>query len=149
VRIGFSGTRMLHPDDMPGVERWLERVTQGCDECTTGACYGFDAYVGSVMYSWFPPPTIRHRVIVPAFRSQVEMWWTGLDIEVIEMPDDTDYRARNNRILDFSDKLVACADYPEEDGHSRRSGTWMTVRLARGRHITIDEPYILKKVPAL
>ena len=40
-------------------------------------------------------------------------------------------RPRNADIVDSSSILVAGPAYPEDDGHSRRSGTWMTIRMAR------------------
>ena len=54
------------------------------------------------------------------------------------MPPGTTYKDRNEAIVNRVDELYYCADYPEEDRRSRRSGTWQTVRLARGRGIPVD-----------
>jgi hypothetical protein len=46
------------------------------------------------------------------------------------MPAGTNYRDRNARILDYTDELIAVADHSEDHALSRRSGTWMTIRMA-------------------
>lgn len=46
-----------------------------------------------------------------------------------------DYRKRNQAIVDEtaqqSGELIGYPIYPEQDGRSKRSGTWMTLRMAR------------------
>jgi hypothetical protein len=73
----------------------------------------------------------RVHTIVPADRSRVDPYWRDHCDTFEEMPSGTDYRARNERIVELSDRLVALPEYPEDDHWSRRSGTWMTVRIAR------------------
>jgi len=107
------------------------------DGFVSGACFGWDAIFGSTMTLTYPDK--EHFVIVPADRSRVETWWYAFDfdkVHVIEMPDGTDYKQRNQKIVDMSSALFYCADYPEEHGKSKRSGTWQTVRLARKKGIT-------------
>lgn len=47
------------------------------------------------------------------------------------------YPARNAAIVDESAALIAGPLYLEQDPRSRRSGTWMTVRMARTKGIPI------------
>jgi len=125
--------------DGPRIEEFLVSATQHGTEFTTGTCWGFDAIAAEWLVARYPNAV--HRLVVPANRSQVDFSivgkFTALAREAPEqyliewMPDDTDYRDRNARILEHSDELVAVAQSPETAGSSRRSGTWMTVRMAR------------------
>jgi len=90
-------------------------------------------------------PDAIHRLIVPAQRGQVDgdvlQRFDALESprHVIEyMPVGTTYRQRNEQILKHSDLLVAAAEAPEFDARSRRSGTWMTVRIARTLEIPVN-----------
>lgn len=55
------------------------------------------------------------------------------------MGDQSDYRMRNHRIVELGEEVVAFPQFGEMDGRSRRSGTWMTVRIARhaGKLVTV------------
>lgn len=142
-RMGFTGTRSVPFDRVADVLAFLTRESHEFDEFTTGACTGFDAIAAHYLID--QNPNALHRLVVPANRSQVD----GEIIErfrrleddrhVIEyMPEGTSYRERNERILDHSDALLAVADHPEIHSKSVRSGTWMTVRIARRRGIPIE-----------
>jgi hypothetical protein len=54
------------------------------------------------------------------------------------MAEGTDYRDRNTEIVRRSNQLFYCADYPENHGKSRRSGTWMTKRIAEQTGIPVN-----------
>jgi len=55
-------------------------------------------------------------------------WRTGTaDIVDEELP----YRKRNQAIVDAASLLIATPHRAEEDSQSTRSGTWMTIRMAR------------------
>lgn len=101
----------------------------------TGACVGVDAFVGENLYML--RPRAHHVVVVPADRSRVCRWWvdaTGAvlpGVEVVEMPEGTTYRDRNHELLVDADVLFGFPDLPENDPRSARSGSWMTVRLAK------------------
>lgn len=143
--LGFTGTQRLD-----GFELALRTYLESADMTTylrkfdtyvTGACIGWDAFVGRYLRTKFPPPIAQHIVIVPANESKIERWWEEFDlgsVDVIYMDKDTDYRARNEAIVKRSDQLFYCAEYPEDHHRSRRSGTWMTKRIAQKHHIPID-----------
>lgn len=102
------------------------------DGFVSGGCRGWDAVFGETLALAFPDKV--HVVVVPANKSQVDPWWTKFDaglVQVVYMDADTDYRSRNTEIVRRSSQLFYCADYQEDHGKSRRSGTWMTVRIAR------------------
>ena len=141
--LGTTGTRNIAQNDEP---LYVERLTNpemlfwlsNFDAFVSGACTGWDAVWGSTMRLTFPDKL--HFVIVPANRSQIEPWWEAFDlgtVHLILMAKDTDYRARNEKIVEMSTHLYYCADYPEDHGKSRRSGTWMTVRIARKAGIPV------------
>jgi hypothetical protein len=134
--LGFTGTRGTAPHE----DRLREYFGGGAmhiflsnyDGYVTGGCIGFDALIGRFLATKYPDK--EHVVIVPADRSRVDPWWEEFDlgtITVIEMPDDTDYRARNEEIVNKSTALFYCAEHLEDHNKSRRSGTWMTVRIAQ------------------
>lgn len=124
--IGFTGTRNVRDVDL---ERIRAAVLALPPDATvvTGACIGVDALVARMAHGGR-----RHvHTIVPAGRSRVDPYWRQHCNTFEEMPPGTDYRARNERIVELSDRLVAFPEYPEDHHRSHRSGTWMTVRIAR------------------
>lgn len=144
MRVGFTGTRTVKLDAVQRVCDFVCSQSTGGSEFTTGACVGFDAIAAHCLLDNFPDAV--HRLVVPANQSQV-------DHEIIErfqrlqgnrhiieyMPDGTTYRQRNERILHHADKLVAVAEFPELNTRSTRSGTWMTVRIARRLGLPVRE----------
>lgn len=138
---GFTGTRNIgDPEPLRAyfggghMHVYLSKY----DGFVTGGCNGFDAFIGEFLALRHPDKT--HVVVVPANRSQVDAWWERFDpgkIIVIEMPDGTDYRARNGEICAQSSEIFYCAEYPENHPSSKRSGTWMTVRIASKAGMTV------------
>jgi hypothetical protein len=116
--LGFTGTRTINDDDKETIAKFLRTPSFEIDRFqtfVTGACIGVDAYVGELMSRWFP--LARHVVI-------------------INMPPESSYRDRNLNIVRLSNKLIGFPRYAEHDPRSRRSGTWMTVRIARRLGVT-------------
>jgi len=125
--IAITGTRTVRAQDCDRLAQRLaaldvERVT-----LITGACIGVDALAAAFWHRLGG----RVHTIVPANRAQVDPYWAAACTTWEAMPAGTDYRARNREMVDQADQVLAFARYPEADGRSRRSGTWMTVRLAR------------------
>lgn len=134
--LGLTGTRWIdaYRDklwswlNLADTKRWFEHF----DGYVTGGCFGWDAFAGRFLADTWPDK--EHWVIVPANLSQVDAWWLepGYEfVRVVYMPMGTDYRDRNTVIVERSVELHFCAERPEADGKSKRSGTWMTVRIAR------------------
>ena len=143
--LGFTGTRAIDSHalrlqnylESPDMVMFLRRF----DVYVTGACRGWDGLVGRYLRLKFPPPVAEHVVIVPANRSQVDPGWEEFDVGsvlVIEMPEGTDYKDRNTEIVKRSNHLFYCADYPEDHGKSKRSGTWQTKRIAEKLGVSVD-----------
>lgn len=141
--LGFTGTRSTEKYYTKLLEylgdaemvKWLDEY----DGFVTGGCRGFDALIGYALVQWYPEK--RHVVLVPWDMSQVDSWWLNVEnanIEVYYMPEGTDYRFRNTEIVRWSDFLFYCADYDENDSRSKRSGTWMTVRIAQKQNLPYD-----------
>lgn len=117
------------------IDRILSRWTVICDlQVVTGGCRGVDAQVarsarkhGLFVYT-----------VLPANRSQVDPdWWAYADAYK-EMPKGSSYRDRDKALVDLSNRLVALPRHPEHDPRSKRSGTWLTVRLAREAGKPVD-----------
>jgi hypothetical protein len=134
--LGFTGTRDLG-DNVNRLEDYfgggrMHLFFEEFDGFVTGACMGFDAFIGRFLALKYPEK--EHVCIVPADMSRVDPWWQEFDpgvITIIKMDDGTDYRDRNTEIVNRSTTLFYCAEYAEAHPKSRRSGTWMTVRIAQ------------------
>ncbi len=143
--LGFTGTRSTDARKAE-LRNYLESADmitylRKFDTYVTGGCVGWDALVGRFLATRFPPPIAQHIVVVPANRKQVDPWWEEFDpglVQIVYMPNDTDYRDRNTEIVKRSDNMFYCADYPEADGRSQRSGTWMTYRISNEAKVPID-----------
>ena len=128
--IGFTATRTMAPTGVSILRYQLIRLPVA-DRYVSGGARGGDAYIGWFLAGKYPKA--RHTVIVPADRSQVNPWWQicPVPVEVIEMPEGTTYKDRNQAIVEKSGVLAGFPAHPEDHGQSRRSGTWQTIRIAR------------------
>jgi len=144
--VAFSGSREI-PDGALETIRGVVRAVSA-RLYVTGACIGVDqAIAGMVAKHW---PTRNQRIVVPRNRTRVDEVWLATfgaaheRVAAAFMPRGTTYRERNLAMLGegfvgvapvVPDLLVAFPAYPQGDPRSARSGTWMTVRLARARGI--------------
>lgn len=136
LTLAGSGTRETLPDE---TRRTLAGLVQdavedhGIVKFISGACIGFDAWFGAFAATLWPEA--EHLVIVPADRSRVDPWWLEFPrpVRVLHMPPETSYRARNLALVSGSHLLFAAPAAAERE--SRRSGTWMTIRMAREIHV--------------
>ena len=132
--VGFTGTRSITLADMPIIRQIVTALPDNA-HVITGACIGVDAAVARVARQ----RGLHVHTVVPADRSRVDPHWRDYCTTFEEMPPGTDYRARNTRIVELSTDIIAIADRAEDDPKSRRSGTWMTVRIARKAGKPVDE----------
>lgn len=124
--VGFSGSRRpLTRAHQDRVRQAVLSLAQGT-LVVTGACVGLDAFVAEVAFK----AGYRVKTIVPADRKAVDPNWREHCHEFEEMPEGTDYKARNARIVALVGHLFAFPLHAEKDGRSLRSGTWQTVRMA-------------------
>lgn len=108
-------------------------VTRPELEFVSGAANGGDAFIGEwLVRQW--EDRARHTVVVPWNHSQVDTWWLRLPsdlarlVEVIQMPEGTEYKDRNQFMVDRSTDFDG---FPLRPASSlRRSGTWQAVRMA-------------------
>jgi len=145
LHLGFTGTRHLNEIGREAIANtiwafagWAAKEGVRL-EVVHGGCVGADAFAGQtgLIYSGaFPGGTDVHAVI-PADMRQVPADWRQHCHTYEVMPEGSSYRDRNKRIVRRAQVLFAVADYPEDHGKSRRSGTWMTVRIAQEANIPI------------
>lgn len=126
--VGFTGTRAgMTPEQRVGVLDILGLHRGEGAKFSHGDCVGADEEahfiamdLGYIVHVW--PPDL----------SKARAFTTG---HFIHAPRP--YRVRDQSIVMMSGVLVATPAGPEHDEAQRRSGTWMTVRMARKRGIQI------------
>jgi len=94
------------------------------DVVVTGACVGIDSQVAHLVHELYPQ--IKQVIIVPANRSKVDISVLKFADELIQMPRDTSYRDRNEKLVEESDKVIAFWT-----GQKAYSGTFMTITIAK------------------
>lgn len=131
----FTSTRQFTPRHAALVEGYLRGVKEQAAKLglslptvVQGLCRGGDEAIGILARDL----GFRVHGVMPATLDQVGAQWAASCDTYERCPDNTSYRFRNQRLVDLATReVVAVPEYPEADGHSVRSGTWMTVRLAR------------------
>lgn len=134
LRYGFTGTRQSSLYMRECVGLLIDRLPERC-WIVTGGCIGADAY--AARYAWSTGRNVL--TILPADRSRVDPDWLEYCHEYREMPEGTSYKDRDRAVVQEGQHgLLAVALFPEAHPRSLRSGTWMTVRLARDAKIPIS-----------
>lgn len=123
---GFTGTRRITPAMQTSIDTTLACLPDATI-VVTGGCIGVDAYVARGAQA----RGLHVYAIIPANRRQVDPEWATYCTTYKTMPEGTDYRDRNVTIVLRSDCAYAFPEHPEADPRSRRSGTWMTIRMCR------------------
>jgi hypothetical protein len=137
LRVGFTGSRYVDRLHYATIDEVLARYLDA-QEYTTGGAVGVDTYVLRKLSAWCPEA--KHRVCLPEHGPDWDNPYLELATEVIYVPNTEkhEHRSRNKAILDFSDLLIAMPLHPEDNPQSKRSGSWMTIRMARQRGIPVD-----------
>jgi len=97
------------------------------DVLVSGGAVGVDAIAARV---WTRLGGVVHTVL-PGNRKAVDADWDRFCTTHEALAVGTSYRARNERMVALADAVLGFPLHPEQDGRSRRSGTWMTLRIAR------------------
>lgn len=123
----FTGPRALTERQASYVRQSVRGLLKPGDIAVVGVCVGTDALIAHTAYAI---PGVHVHAVVPANRSQIDPDWRKYCDTSEEMPPSEDpYRDRNKRMVDIGNSLVGYPARPEKE--SPRSGTWMTIRLAR------------------
>lgn len=122
---GFTGTRNLNSMRKDALHARLDDlVEQGLSHAVTGACLGVDAEI--VWYLLRTAAHVKHTIVVPANRKSIDVKLLDLEAEFVFMPDGTNFRDRNTKIVELSPIVDAFWT-----GQTARSGTYMTINIAR------------------
>lgn len=101
------------------------------DVCIVGGCIGGDALIAELAWQI---DGVHIHCVLPADHSRVDPHWREHCHSFEQMPDGTDYRARDQRMVDIGllkhGVLKVCPSWPESHPAAKRSGTWLTKRLA-------------------
>lgn len=134
---GFTGTQQPSKQGVAFVYDTLIRLPEP-DLVITGGCIGIDAIVGR----WYAEFTnCAQTVVLPASLKKVSLWFNEYPhVEWEQMPDGSDYMARNDRMAEILDGYakrhkVKTFAFTKERTEVVRSGTWATVRRFRNVNI--------------
>lgn len=142
MEIGITGSRKINEQDaVLQIETVLNEIyLQHGKEAhiITGGCIGCDAIAARIATGLL----LRHTVILPEKRGYVDKFWSVYSTDFIEFKGS--YKERDAEIVKRSEMLFAfpSCEEKEENGEYTRSGTWMTIRLARAKGI----PVIITKI---
>ena len=131
VTVAFSGSR----EPTGWMQSHAAQIVDALDSATrvvVGGCVGIDALIARLAYKrglWV-------HAVLPADRRFVDPDWRDYCDSYEELePSREPFRARNTRMVELIDRggcLHALPQFHEQHDDSKRSGTWMTIRLARG-----------------
>ena len=122
IKWGFTGSQAGTDEDMV-LETLFSLPLQDEDWVITGACIGIDSQVFHLVKDYYP--RVHQLVVFPADMSRVDHSIEQYISEAVYMPQGTDYRDRNERLVAESERMVAFWK------GSKRSGTYMTMNIAR------------------
>lgn len=126
----FTGIRNIVPEHERIMLRTIQQMK--ADHFVSGAAVGVDTFACRTAFAFHPDAV--HTVVVPAAPHNEDLvrWATEKGITVVRMPGvgsvPKAYRERNEAMIDGADYLVA---FPYSRDEVTRSGTWMTIRIAR------------------
>ena len=144
--IAFSGSTKVTPEEEARVRTFAHRL-KVADVWVTGGAPGIDTIIAESLLDLHPQA--RHIIVLPSapYNYPAVKALIARGAEPIYMPASAThadaYRARNTKMVELADKLVA---FPAgSEAAFRRSGTWMTCRIARraGRpvwELRLDDP---------
>jgi|tagenome__1003787_1003787.scaffolds.fasta_scaffold19113768_1 hypothetical protein len=138
MRVGITGSRYIDPTHYPTIDEVLfARVVGEADEVTTGGAVGVDTYCLRRLVPLMP--RAHHRACIPEEGLGWDNEWLNLATEVERVPDTMNHpeRSRNAAIIGHSDLLLAFPLHPEEHSQSKRSGTWMTIRMSLSANVPV------------
>jgi hypothetical protein len=124
VHIGFTGTRAgMTPEQQTRVSLLLLEL--GATDLDHGDCIGADDQADQIgrelgLGIFIHPPT----------NPKLRAWCNTRPHGEITVLEEFPFLVRNQHIADAGDEVVAA---PKEMTEERRSGTWWTVRYARGK----------------
>lgn len=128
---GYTGTQSPGPDAQAIVDAHLDTLRIEDHVIIQGGNRDMDAMIGRTAYA----RGFKVMTILPADRSKVAPDYAAWSTWVVEMPEGTDYMARNDEIVRLADILTA---FPKTDREEVRSGTWATVRRGRRKGIRVE-----------
>lgn len=140
---GFTGAHRLTEDQRALAESYLAALTEDwpllllADGFVTGTQVGIDELVARTLAAEFPTRPLTQ--LIPGKPGTHGEIVENPGARVIQLTDRDSsamaYRKRNHFIVELADALIAFPEGPEES--HRRSGTWMTVRMAREKGIPV------------
>lgn len=122
TRWGFTGSRSFTNTKLAYEILSSLKLKKG-DSVLTGACVGADSVISKVVAKYWPEVYLV--AIVPGNRTQVDKDIPKIANLIYEMPEESDYRSRNEILVRVSHYMVALWN-----GY-KKSGTYMTMNIAK------------------
>lgn len=125
---------------LASLTNFLDKTTQP-SLLVTGACIGGDALFVRAATILRRKYQLDTHALLPDNRSLVDK-----DFEIFydTWEEPGNYRVRDRRLVQISNMVLAVAVNEEDHPSSQRSGTWMTIRMARNAGVPVHV-YIANK----
>lgn len=121
---------------------WVFDDYQISTEFLVGGAKGADTIMASIAYN------AGYRVTLYAPAAPYNIKCEKFAHHVLACPMSAEpYRTRNEMLVRDADFVIAFPEFEESDGRSKRSGTWMTIRMARkARKIFGCDIHVLRRI---
>ena len=123
MRFGITATRALNDVGRSNIVTLLSLLDPERDSLILGGCTGGDAFAGSVALTM----GLKAHVVLLANARQVDPEWNAYATTWEVQPTP---RLRNEKIVDLSDQVWAFPNHATQK-EDPRSGTWMTINIAK------------------
>jgi hypothetical protein len=137
ARISFTATRKLRGEHESAVARALEDIVQRYRRMVAivGGAVGGDAFIAKYLHEQHNHEAHVHTVL-PAQHDWVDPNWEKNTDTYEQMPTDTTYRERDQRMVDLGDWTYGFPFHTRFEMGTHIGGTWTTLNYARHRDKT-------------
>lgn len=128
MNITFTGTRKP-PEHTANLIRWVLLGLPATSGLIVGGAVGVDELVALEAIGMGRGKYVH--AVLPCTTDPADLPWLRSVDSVTQMERGTSFKQRDTRMVEMGDRTIAFPLHPETDATMLRSGTWMTVRIAR------------------
>jgi precorrin-2 methylase len=126
--VTFTGTRWP-PYRTAGFIRETVGDLDALDKIIVGGAPGVDELVAMAALEMNSGHSVY--AVLPCTTDPEDISWLDRIGGWEQMPAGTTFKQRDARMVELGDRVIAFPLYREDDARMKRSGTWITVRIAR------------------